>query len=173
MRATGERVRELASDSQPSGNPPREAGMRGASTCSGSSAVSPSHAGISGKLSPFRVRSTISVEAAAPDQAIATDLSIVTAMETIARSTLQPSRKRWVARPIKPVPSNVCGNMISIPRMMENLTGMLRPGNSDNFPPGNSGGRQRPSHGAAKSGSDNTSHAHANALVSRSCLGGP
>jgi len=47
-------------------------------------------AGTSSKRSPFCVRLIISVEGAAPEEAVATDTSIPMTIDAIARSTLQP-----------------------------------------------------------------------------------
>jgi len=57
-------------------------------------------AGTSSKRSPFCVRLIISVEGAAPEEAVATDTSIPMTIETIARSTLQPLTRYLRARPV-------------------------------------------------------------------------
>jgi hypothetical protein len=55
----------------------------------------------------------ISVEGAAPEEAVATDTSIPMTIETIARSTLQPLIKYLRAPPVdeNTLRSDVCGNM--------------------------------------------------------------
>jgi len=71
-------------------------------------------AGTSSKRSPFCVRLIISVEGAAPEEAVATDTSIPMTIETIARSTLQPLTRYLRARPVddnKSLRSDVCGDM--------------------------------------------------------------
>jgi len=61
----------------------------------------------------------ISVESAAPEEAVATETSIPMTIETIARSTLQPLVKYLSTRPVdenKSPRSDVCDNMIWFPR---------------------------------------------------------
>ena len=101
-------------------------------------------AGTSSKRSPFCVRLIISVEGAAPEEAVATDTSIPMTIETIARSTLQPLTRYLRARPVddnKSLRSDVCGNMNWSPRYdLVILAGAPRPENSDIVPPASPGG---------------------------------
>ena len=88
--ATGDRVRDLASDSHPSGNPPRRTDGRVLSISRDRLLTFLSS---TGRRSPFRVWSTVVTEAAAPKRAVATDASILSTPKEIARSTAQPPTK--------------------------------------------------------------------------------
>jgi len=93
--------------------------MRGRLTCGGRLTGFLWRTGTTGKRSPFRARLMISVESAAPEEAVATETSIPMTIETIARSTLQPLVKYLSTRPVdenKSPRSDVCDNMIWFPR---------------------------------------------------------
>ena len=88
--------------------------MRGRLTSGGRSTGFRWSSGTSSKRSPFCVRLIISVEGAAPEEAVATDTSIPMTIETIARSTLQPLTRYLRARAVddnKSLRSDVCGDM--------------------------------------------------------------
>ena len=118
--------------------------MRGRLTCGGRLTGFLWRTGTTGKRSPFRARLMISVESAAPEEAVATETSIPMTIETIARSTLQPLVKYLSTRPVdenKSPRSDVCDNMIWFPRYdWAILARGPRSENSDNVPPGSSGG---------------------------------
>src|SRR6516225_7699661 len=95
--------------------------MRGGSTSGGRLAAFRWSAGTTGRRSPFCVRLIISVEGAAPEEAVATDTSIPMTTETIVRSTLQPLMKYLRARPVdenKSLRSDVCGNIPGSPHLI-------------------------------------------------------